>query len=1035
MKYLVSFFLDRPLLVNLVMVLVFVLGYLTITDMRYEYNPKVDLGVVNITTVDAGAGPEEIELAITLPIEEELLKVENLRKIYSNSMDGISVITIRLDVDAGDKQKILYDIQKAVNRAETRLPSDLIEKPLVEEVSTLMTPVMEVHVVGDVSEALLRNAARSLEDSLREVKGVASVHKVGYRRPEVKIQLQPERIAALGINHQQIIDAIRKHNVRDSGGSVESFIADKKVITVGQFSNPNEVRDVIIHSEEPGNVVRVRDISTVVEGYEDWQIQSRTDGQLSIALMVRKKELADELHTARNVSAFVEAAQQTMPAGISLKQVNDISRLTVNMLDVLVGNAMLGLISVFMLLCLFLNGRFAIWVAIGIPFSICLTFLLLASIDVTINAISLTAIILLMGILVDDAVVVSENVQRLREADIDAYEASLGGTLQVARPVVFSALTTMLAFAPLLFMTGPDAAFMVDFPITVVVLLLASLFESQYLLPSHLAQTRLASVKNDNPWFDRLRDGYHRFIGKALQRRYLTLLLFVGAFIGVMIFGAMTIRFVLYPEPDIDSINIKVELPAGTNFEETVAKVKALESNVRKQVNSEDLLNITSQVGHHDTDLYGSTEGRNKSWALVSIFLKPLGQRDTDTYQLADELRQWASKDPDADALTVVPLTDIPVVGKPVEIEVISNSEQRFAIAQSLDDWLAMHPAVSSHWTSYHPGRDILDLQFNYSLMAARGLSVSNVSRAVRIAMDGELIDELQTLDERVRYRLQLPPGRSGALATLENLAIINQRGEAIYLKSFTEFKLRASESSIKHYLGKRTVTVYAEIDRNLISVEQINADISDFIAQQQWSSRYPDTRIWQGGELEQQAETLGNFGQAAMICLISIFAILVILFNSLSHPLLIMISIPFGITGVIIGFGIQGMELGVMAMTGVIGLVGVLVNDSLVLLHTLNQQQHFNRAPLTVEEIAEVARQRFRPILITSITTVVGLLPTAYGILGENSYITPMVMAMAWGVMFGGLVSLILLPCLYAVDQDVRKLARRYIPARPREQ
>jgi len=1030
MTYLVAFFLQRPLTVNLVMVLVFLLGLLTIADMRYEYNPKVDLGVVNITTIDAGAGAEEVELAITLPIEEELLKVENLKKIHSNSMEGISVISVRVDVDAGDKRKILDDIQQAVDRAATRLPADLIEKPLVEELSTLITPVMEIHVVGDVSEELLRSTARKLEDGLREVKGVASVRKLGYRRPEVKVQLQAEKITALGIGHNEIIDAIQKHNVRDSGGSLESFVTEKKILTVGQFKLPTDVSEVIIRSESPGNNLRVSDVAEVIEGYEDWDIQSRTDGQLSIALLVRKKELADELHTARDVSAFVEQASHSLAPGISLKQVNDISRLTINMLDVLVGNALLGLLSVFMLLCVFLNARFAVWVALGIPFAICLTFLLLASVNVTINAISLTAIILLMGILVDDAVVVSENVQRLREAGVANYEASLTGTLQVAQPVIFSALTTMLAFAPLLFMTGPDAAFMFDFPITVIVLLLASLFESQYLLPSHLAHTHISIQQHKNHFFDNFRERYYHFIKSALDKRYRTLMLFIGFFIAVMIFGAFTIRFALYPEPDIDGINIKVEMPAGTRFEQTVERVKKIERDVRQQVNANDLLNITSQVGHHDTDMYGSTEGRNHAWAVVSIYLKPLGQRSTDTYQLTDQLRDWAQDEPDPETLTIEPLTDIPVVGKPVQVEIISNGEQRFELARQLDGWLAEHPAITQHWTSYHPGKDILDLKLNYPLLAARGLTVTDVTRAVRIAMDGELIDELQTLDERVRYRLQLPPGRSGDLATLENLAIINADGQAIYLKSIAELALRPGESDIKHYLGKRTVTVYADIDRNLTSIEDINREVADYIEQQQWPSTYPDVRILQGGELEQQQETLGNLGTASLICIISIFALLVILFNSLSHPLLIMLAIPFGITGVVLGFGIQDMEMGMMAVTGVIGLVGVLVNDSLVLMYRLRQSQLENAAPLDSSQIAEVARVRFRPILITSITTVVGLLPTAYGILGENSYITPMVMAMAWGVMFGGLVSLLLLPCLYAIEQDIRQFARRFIRA-----
>ncbi|MBQ60725.1 MAG: acriflavin resistance protein [Gammaproteobacteria bacterium] len=1026
MKFLIGFFLDRPLMVNLIMVMVFLMGILTIAGMRYEYNPFVDMGIVNITTFDPGSSPEETELALTLPIEEEILKVDNLKKVYSNSMEGLSVITLRLDVDAGDKRKILDDIQKAVDRAATRLPADLIEKPRVEELSTSLTPVMEVHVVGNVSEDLLRSAARSLEDGLREVKGVASIHRTGYRRPEVKIQLESDKITALGISHDEIINAIRSHNVRDSGGSVESYVTEKKVLTVGQFSEPGDVNEVIVRSAGPGNTVRISDIARVIEGYEDWDIQSRTDGQLSIVLRVHKKEKADELHTAQNIRHFVEQSQVNMPVGIRLKQVNDISRLTVNMLDVLIGNAALGLLSVFLLLYLFLNGRFAIWVAVGIPFAICLTFLMLASIDITINAISLIAIILLMGILVDDAVVVSENIQRLREQGIDPKEASLSGTLQVAQPVLFSALTTMLAFTPLLFMTGPDAAFIVDFPITVVVLLIASLFESQYLLPSHLSHTRIGSVKQSNEISGKIRERYYFFIEGALKRRYLTLTMFVVLLVGVMIFGAVAIRFTLYPKPDIDSINIKVELATGSSFQQTVERVKKIEEDVRDKIRPQDLLNITSQIGHHDTDIYGSTEGRNRAWALVSIFLKPVGQRDTDTYQLTEELRQWATAEEDASSLTVMPLTDMPVVGKPVEVEVISNGDQRFEVASQLEAWLATHPHVTEHWTSYQAGKGVMDLKINYPLMAARGLTVTDISRAVRIAMDGELVDELQTLDERVRYRLLLPPQSSRELSTLENLAIVNSNGETVYLKSIADFELRQGEADIKHYLGKRTTTVYAEIDREKTSIEQVNAEVADFIQSQSWIKDYPDTRIWQGGELEQMADAFGNLGQAAIICIFSIFSLLVILFNSLSHPLVIMLTIPFGMMGVVIGFGVQDMEMGMMAMMGAIGLIGVLVNDSLVLVHMLNRSRNEKDSSLSSAQIAEVAKSRFRPIVITSVTTVVGLLPTAYGILGENSYITPMVMTMAWGVMFGGIATLILLPCLYAIDQDIRRLGSR---------
>ena len=476
MPQLTRWFVGRPLVVTMIMIMVFALGFLTIADMRYEYNPAVDMGVVNVTTIKAGSGPEEIELAITLPLEEELLEVEGIKRIYSNSMENLSVITINLDLDAAEKQEIMRDIQQAVDRAFTRLPQDLLEKPVIEELSTLITPVMEVHVTGDVPEALLRDVARNVADGLREVDGVASVEKRGYRRPEVRIMLDSGKLARLGISHEEIITAIRARNRRDSGGAVDSFTTEKNIIAIGQFRDPREIETVVVRSGAPGNTVLLRDVATFVSDYEDWDIQTRVNGRFSIALQARKKTLADELHTAANVRAFVDTV--SLPQGVQLVMVADISRLTVNMLDVLSGNALLGLASVLLLLCYFLQVRFALWVTLGIPFAVCLAFLLMATIDVTINAMSLTAIILIMGVLVDDAVVVSENTQRLRSVGLGRNEASIQGAGQVSQPVIFSALTTMLAFAPLLFLGGIGGEFMWFLPASVIILLCASLFES-----------------------------------------------------------------------------------------------------------------------------------------------------------------------------------------------------------------------------------------------------------------------------------------------------------------------------------------------------------------------------------------------------------------------------------------------------------------------------------------------------------------------------------------------------------------------------
>ncbi|MFK7976341.1 MAG: efflux RND transporter permease subunit [Halioglobus sp.] len=1026
MQALIAWFVDRPLVVNLIMVVVFILGYLTIADMRYEYNPKVDMGVINITTVKAGAGPEEIELAITLPLEEELLEVDGIKRMYSVSMENLSVITINLDLDTAEKQEIERDIQQAVDRAVVRLPDDLLEKPSTEELSTLVTPIMEVHVTGDVPEAMLRDVARNVSDGLRDVEGIASVEKLGYRRPEVRIMLEPQKQARLGISHEEIIAAIQARNLRDSGGAIDSFIAEKKIVAVGQFSDPKEVEDVVIRSGEPGNAVLLRDIATVVMDYEDWEVQSRVNGRMSIALQARKKALSDELHTAANVRAYIESL--ALPPGVELEMTADISRLTVNMLDVLGGNALLGLISVLILLMYFLEFRFAVWVAIGIPFAVCLAFLLMAAIDVTINAMSLTAVILLMGILVDDAVVVSENTQRLRAEGMGLREASILGSSQVSQPVIFSALTTVLAFAPLLFIGGVNGAFSEPMPLAAMALLGASLLESLCLLPSHLSHVPHRDVSKRAPAFARFRDAYHRVIGSWLGRRYITLFLFVLTFVVVMTLGSMFIKFSLFPDIDIDTVHVKVELPVGSRFEDTVKAVEKMEAELKEFVDPVDLQAITSQVGHHDTDFYGATEGRNHAWALIAVQLEPLGRRsaDTSTRDLVLTLQDWAAKKEGFALLDVQAQTDIPVMGKPVQIEVIGNSDDRYDVASEILAYLAAHPAITSSWESTNTGKDVIELDVNHQLLAARGLTMEQLVRAMRIAVDGLLVDELQTLDERVRFRLQLPLSDAGNLDSLQRLAIVNTRGEPVYLNSLAQFSVRPGEADIKHYLGKRTVTVYGEIDSELTSIELINTEVAQWISEQGWHVQYPQLRIHQGGELEQQDEAIGDLGMAAVICLVLIFASLVILFNSVSQPLLIIICIPFGMVGVVLCYLVQGMSMGMMAFTGIIGLIGVLVNDSLVLLYTLNEEQREKGERLSVEEVAGVAKRRFRPIFITSVTTAVGLMPTAYGFLGENSYVTPMVMSMAWGVVFGGLVSLVLLPVLYMIEQDIRARSTR---------
>jgi multidrug efflux pump subunit AcrB len=411
--------------------------------------------------------------------------------------------------------------------------------------------------------------------------------------------------------------------------------------------------------------------------------------------------------------------------------------------------------------------------------------------------------------------------------------------------------------------------------------------------------------------------------------------------------------------------------------------------------------------------------------------MQPQGQRATDSNELIAAFRQELSGLTGFKRIVVEPLKDTPVAGKPVELEIIGNDPGRFALAAQLEQFLNDYPGVTEVWTSYKPGKDVVELDLDHQALADRGLTVASVTQMVRIAFDGLLVDELQQVGERIRYRLQFQAEDRGRMETLENLVLINDAGQPVYLRSVAEIRIRPGEAAIRHYLGQRTLTLYGDIDRKQTSVQQVNDALAAYVEEHKLLLHYPSLRLWYGGELEQQRESLGNIGIAFVVCALSVFVVLVLLFNSLSQPFLILFAIPFGLAGVIVGFGLQGEPLSMIALIGILGLIGVLVNDSLVLVHTLNRLRTKRGDWLADQGIAEGTARRLRPIVITSLTTVAALLPTAYGLAGSNPFITPMVLAMAWGILFGTLISLILIPCLYAVDQDVkRRLFRRRFAA-----
>ena len=917
MSELVSFFIERPKLVNLIMGLALVLGLLSLQASHYEVTPHIDMGVVTVTTSKAGAGPEEVELSISLVLEEELLKVDGIRKVFSRSMEGLSLITLNLDPDTPDKRKVLAEIQKAVDRAQGRLPNDLIEKPLVEELGSDNIPVAELHITGVVSEAMLRQQARQWQQKLRNVSGVSGVERLGYRRPEVAIQLDQHRLLQLGISIDEIEQAIALRNVRDSGGSIRSMVQERKVLTIGQFADPLDVADVIIRSREPGNAVMLRDVAKMVPTYEDWQVQMRTDGQLSVALLIKKQATADELETLERIRGLLKQESTLLPDGVQLKLVNDVSRFTKDMLQTLVNNAWMGFVSVFLILWLFLGRHMALWVSVGLPFSILATFTALLFTGYSVNSITLMALILVLGMLVDDAIVTAESIQSRRESGLSRKEAAIMGTQDVAAPVTVSVLTTIIAFLPLLTLGGLEGEFVAVIPMVIALMLLASLFESKFLLPAHLAHSAFKTEQRH--WLSSAQERYEVVILRLLQHRVKAVLAIVLLFIAIIAVSASLIRFQLYPETAVDTIHVQLELSNGTAFDNTVSRVAELEKAIRAEIAPMDLLNVVSQIGHHDTDLYGVSDGRNQAWALIAVYLKPLRELQTKPEVTLAKLKTLATQQSDLVSIRVEPLKDTPVMGKSVELEIMSDGDEKLAVATEVKSFLSTLPGVTQVWDSRKTGKAILDLNFNHHNLGGYHLTVKAVADAVRVAMDGLIIAEQQLAAERTYFRLRLPHSGREKLSTLKDLFIVNGRGEAVALSAVASFSLRPGDSDIKHYAGRRTVTVYAEIDTRVTDVTKVNGQLRQYLDDKDWRHRYPDLAFHQGGELEQQQQSYGNLGVAFVACLLMVLFVLVVSFNSFSQPLLILLVIPFSIVGVLVSFAAQGLAMSFLAMTGVL--------------------------------------------------------------------------------------------------------------------
>lgn len=1029
MKGFIKFFASRHLLAYLLTIMVMLLGAGSLMQIKRDMFPNVDFDEMIITTRYPGASPEDVELNVTNKIEDEVKEVDGIETMTSSSLENISVIDIRLDPDARDKEKIKSEIRDAIDRV-TDFPPEVTEAPLIVEIKTNIIPVIRVGIAGDISYAELRLLAKRLEKKLKKIGGVSRIEKTGYLDREIKVEVSPEAIRKYQISIREVVNAIKSRNIQLSGGSFESYTSDKNIVTLAQFSDPEEVGNVIVRSTFDGPLIRVRDVARVYDGFEPEKTRFRIMGKDSISLTVFKKETADVIRLVDAVKEVVEKERKRVPEGVELLYTDDNSIFVRNRLRIVSTNALIGLTLVVILLFTFLNFRTALWVAMGIPLSISGVFFLSPFFGVYIDAIALAGMVIVVGLIVDDAIVIAENIYRHREMGDPPLTAAVEGTYKVFRPVLTTIMTTILAFAPMFFMTGIIGKFIFPIPLVMTLALLISFFEAVTILPAHISagkdkrglKSRFEGEKENREtagsnWFDGVKSRFQQFVVYVLRLRYLVISIFIVLIAGSFLYASHFMKFILFPSSSAEKFFVLVETPTGTSLDATADRVKEIEK-IMSGLPGDELETIWTLSG----SMEGFIMGENENWALLSVSLTPYSDRERNAEEIVDSLRQKTDKLTGFASIRYVIDAGGPPVGRPITIRVVGSDNQlRKGLADSVEKYLARVNGVKDIDRDDKLGKEQVELKIDYERLSQLGLTVEDLALGVRLAYDGEVVTSVRYGDEDVDFRVILEKMARREPGYLRSLNIPNRQGRLIPLSEVAGFVTGPGPSSFYHFDGERAVTITADIAKGgLTPLEATEAVIDHFDLDNDW----PGMRFEIGGEAEETQKSMKSLAIAMVTSVVGIYFILVLLFNSLTQPILVMLAIPFGLIGVIGAFAAHGEPLGFLAMLGVIGLMGVVVNDSLILVDYINVHRLEEPEKKFLRIVAEGTSARLRPILLTSVTTVSGVLPMAYGLGGSDPFLAPMALALGYGILFATPLTLLLLPCLYMIPNDVREIA-----------
>jgi multidrug efflux pump subunit AcrB len=1055
--------------VNMIAISILILGgFLASTQIRRDIFPDVSTNFIRIITVDATtANPEDIERLITIPIEEETSNVDGAIQIISISEDNLSTVFLEIDPSINNLDPILNEVRQQVSRARPKLPITA-EEPIIEEFD-IPLPLLTLGITlpPGLRPVEIRAAVDQLERDLKVLRGVSEVLVDGVQDREIWVETDPFQLQSLGLSYPQLVQIINQRNQNQVAGRLAGQGGERVIRVDGEITTAEDLSSLPILATGD-QLVRLREIASFRETMEEERTRGRINQQTAISFTIIKKSKADALDTAAEVKKAFFAARNLFPEAVEFLVTADTTKYIDVRIRTVVQNGFQALLIVTVLLVCLLNWRLAILIAIGLPISFAGTFIVLHFMGESINLLSLFALIMALGMIVDDAVVIAENVYRHYEEGYSPAEAAIKGTSEVIWPVVGSVSTTMAAFLPLILGEGIIGKFLFVIPVVVISGLLFSLVQAFIILPSHMydfirlpdsietmekkrretrsLRRRFTLTIALSYWelrrsVDRgLREiinTYAYLLKICLRWRYAVLggflLLFVA---GGALLRSDLLRFELFSTDYADRIFIKLDFPSSYSLDQTEEIVAQLEATIVNEIPADDLFGLSTRIGARLDDANQFLQA-GSNLALITVDLDETHPNARRPSLIVRDLQIIVGRIPEITQATVETEGGGPPVGRALNIRILGEDfEELRRLADKVENRVARIPGIRDVTNNFEVGKKEFLVVVDAERARERGLSVSEIGQSLQAAYRGLEASRFRQGNDEVIIRVIAEDPLRRDPSILRGLRIMNSRGEAVSIEEVSEIKQTSGLARINRRNQMRLITVSAGVDTDVITSRQANRQVEAWLPE--LIEQHPSLRFELAGENEDTERSLEAMKVAALIAFLLIYVILAILFNSFLQPLVVMSVIPFGIIGVIGGLVIMGQPMGLMAIMGTIALAGIVVNNSVIFVHFINQERR-KYAPdglrkadkeharyLRWYSIIHSGRVRFRPIFLTTATTIGGLFTLAFLTSGQEEFLAPMAQAIVFGLLFASAITMILIPCLYAIVDDFKRLSQK---------